>query len=1858
MSEDPKNLLDGLGDLDWDTALDDWEKNTFVPEIARDADTARAATPLGSDEPKAEAGPSRARPPVEGAPSPTSRGPLREPPSDRAEPALSNKAPEGTLIAPVPRELRDDPGPASSGRGSGPPRASMPPARPSLPASMRGGLDQLFSRPRGSSPSLPPPKPPAPAMAPASEKTRVSPPTLRQGARKDPASATRQVAAPAEGPRSVERRETDRTLVNAEPLDLSEVETAERPAAMLAPRAPTATLGGDQREHSAPSRDAGSLFDADTATHLPADDEMPTIGRPSKIPPEAIPSTRGERSIAPPARPASQQPVPEIPSAAGAGRPVSRWLDAETTDAFLARIAWLEEEAGALDDATARGRALLAISELCAIVGDRERALGLAIDARDVAPSLPLAWRQTRQLMPYDPEALLAALDAEATGSPTPSARAHAALLAADILRIDGRTDEAIERWASACALDPQDTRAPLARAALALARGDHTAPALHLSDEPGLLSFEKAIATALRLRGVDRPGADVADMPINDGLRQARAALEAGDVVGAAQSAGEIAALPELSKAALWLSAALGAAHAASRRAAARSLKELSSDEPLARRQLAARGVELDDPELVALALGEEDASSPFDVAERAILHAIAAGSSMTGGAASAFRSGSTAEALAQEEALAPLADALGSLAPRLGRDEDEQSAIHRARQVSGRSEARALATLGRLLAAKVSSATLEDALRAVAEPRPPSATGIALESAARSKRWSDLCSILCGLPGHDGAGGGQRFIAAGMIAERAGDAEPAREAWRAAARCDVQHEGLLRIASEHDRGLDLGAELLRVSEQMPDGTASAVLRLEAVTRGVLRDDEHLAVLEGVHRAAPFLGIGSFLAESIGRRKGDLEEVLRWIQERRARSTDPLEAALDAVREALLIADRDPELASTRLEEAHRARPDDVALRELYERLAPEPPSDRGAWREKRASAATGDRAALMWVEAAVEHERAGDTRALLRAARKAAEMGDRGLSRPMIERAEIETGETTGQMEALLAVAKTAEDEVLRREALERLASLEAFGNSDTTAARRWHDAVLEIAPRHKPSLRWIEHARIGEGRDDDLGPIFEHIALALDGTGSGEVTGHAQHAARLRAREASAMGFGAWEHTHDMARLAATQPEPSLWALRALNAHARSRRDEEAVLKTTLALLERTQRPAERATLLLRASESAARIEHVADARAYLEQASNEDPGDVVTWGFLAEVRERAGEIRRAAEACESVARTSGVPEHQLLAWYDAAKIWLDDVADLDRGMSALEAAAEIDVSYADVFPRLSALYADKGLDSELARLLEKRLETIHDEDERVGLEVALARAFAEMGELGKAKSSLDRALESRPDHTTALSAMAEICSREGDWSGAEQAYVRLARLLSDPAEQKAIYEHLGEVYSIHAPNLSRAEMALREVLKRAPEDVGVLAKLVDIYRRQGDVQRAAETQQEIIAASTDPAARLAALIELARIHEVVGRDPRRSEQVLDSARKEFPTSVVALRAMAEFYARQRQMPAMHILLDRAASDARRAFAQGRFVPSLFQVLHAAFELRGKRDAARVVAATLAAVEGQHSDLMGGEARAVDPNLDDLLAPDAMSPPLRALLFRAGDALDAVAPADLRALKAVPLQPGTPIGATVGSVATVVGLGALQILVSPVLDRVALPLSTNPPTLLVGEGLARVRDERARMFVVVRAMKMMLARASAMLRGPMSAGEGTQDVACLVAGLFCAFNPSYVPQSIDTRRVAELARRIGPALPRNLDPTVGVIALEAAGMVGTQWSTLGTAAATWANRVALLAVGDPSAALDALAWGHGQDAAPRGSEERAAWIARHPEARDLMTFSVTDAYAEARIRLGLDR
>jgi cellulose synthase operon protein C len=1801
--KDPGSPTAG-GDFDWESALEELGEDAFISDVDGDEEAKKLATPPGA--PLDRASRPLYRPPRAGLPpmasppriDPASRSLPPRPtpprgPAPRPAPSVAPESPMGSGIDVDVDAVTGVRSPESFGLGAGtdpPPRDTQPPASRRPPDPGRG-LDQVFD---------------SPGAAFDADDDEVDAllggPTLHPPRHE---AVTRNFD-------ELEARSKQPSGIDAQLADEDSEPTRNIEASTFVPK---------EREHDP---------DAETAV------SRRPVAR------EALTPLGSSRRSAPPwLKKPEQAPLPLL---VGGSSEVAEPIQA----ALRARADWLEEEAAA-ESGPDRARLLLALSEIRATLGEHARAAQLAARARDSAPELLLAHKQARALSESPDVNLAEMLKNEANASLVPEARLHAILFAADVLRTNGDEAGAMRVWSELATAGLDDSRAVVARAALGLAHGEVEAVA-KLTSVPGPQAIREGILAALALRGHSPeglpPSEAFAHVKANDALRRARAALNANDVVTAAVCLAELRAVPELDRPAGWLFAALGCTQPETRRAAASALEELvhQGEEP-ARRALAARALELSDVKLAETAIE----GGTFPPADRAILRTLF-------DLDVSAREGD-AEALSIAGPMAPLAEAVAALLPPKSPEAEADATAQlrwiegRANLLSGTEASRAERRLARLLAADAPTESIASALGSLDAPAVPETAGIALELEARLGRWTRVANALEGWgPSQDHGHPGDGPLAAGLVAERAGEVALARQAYQAACKEDPTNEGAARAVAAMDPTTDLSEQLSGLADKLGDSIVGALARLEAVMRADGVDDATRAgLLERTHRAAPGLPMAAFLARRHARKTGDVGELLRWIEEERAADTDPLESAVDAVREAILLEESDPAAAAKRAAEAHRARPDDMALRELYERLSPEPPTDQGAWREQRAAHAQGHARAMLYMEAAHMYERQGDRASALRAAESAVASGDSMLAKLALERAELEAGAAERVADILLTQAREAESLDERLEAYERLADLDAVGRGDPASALLWHRSILEESPSHKPSLRHLEHAFTGDGRDEELEPIASAVARALDGTAGHEGVAHADFAARLRFRGAT----GSWDSTQEVAEIGARQPVPSLSSQRLLNAHGRFKRDDALILKTTLPLIAKATRAAEHATLLLRAGEAASRLGDHAQATDLLERAKVEDPGDLVVWGLLAHVRRQAGDPRGAAEAYEALARTSLLPKHRLSAWYDASRSWLDEVHDEDRGLAALEQAAAIDVTYEDVFQRLLTVHTARGDKGELAALLERRIATISDPEERVAMEIERGRALAEVGDNAGARRALEAALASAPDSTAALATFAELSAKEGNWEAAEQAWVRLGRLLTSLEEQRAVYARLGQLYSTHSVNLSRAEVAFKEVLKRAPEDIPTLENLVDVYRRQNDAHNAVEVAQQLVLLARDPAEKRARLIALAGLHESPGHDTRKAEQALEGARREFPTDVTILRALAEFYIRHKQTPAVHILLDRAAADARRAFAAGRFSAALFDVMRTVFELRGRMDAARIVAATLAAFDGKPAAVKGAEGRALDPLLDDKLAPEVLTAALRTLLRSAGHALDAAAPVDLRALQATPLGPSNASAQRmIQALAAAAGLPPPTVYVSAPLGRACVPASSEPPILVVGEALLSAQDDLARGFMIVRAVKLIAAHASALVRTP------SADLGVLISAWLQAFNPNWTPQGVNPAALAAAFKKVAPAFPKKLSPDLGMLALEVAGSLGLRASTLGGMALSWANRAALLAIGDPNAALQAIAWGHGaRDGAPVDPEDRASWLARTHEAKDLMTFSISDAYAEARERLGLD-
>ena len=1720
-----------------------------------------------------------------------------------------------------------------------PPRQPFPPAvSPRAPQASARDSSPKFAPPRpGSTPdfSRPPSEPVAPAPFDEledEERTRIytsvgSSPSIQPSDPDMLADPFSEPAAPTHDPRST--MPTLQQLEAASRLPTLSVPEPSSPVEMP-------DIPGPQGLPAANVRDSELELFPETPQQsfaIESMDELTELG--SSIDPiEPIESIAGFDSIPAPPAVATRPSAP--PSLWPDERPAQAHLD-DQRDTWITRAEWLENEARAVSDPQAKARLLIVASELWALVGDVPRAREVAGEASAVPRSQAIAARQARALAAADGDfkAVAPALELEIRGAATVEARVHAAYLSAEVHRLALQDDvTAKKKLDLAIRAQQDDPRAHVAKLSELL--GKSNAPArVRLPESEALGALQRASDELLRLRGAPAPTGSPPPTGPRTAFDDARRALSAGEREKAADALERLSSVDGLGQACAWLSATLLGADPKTRGRSIAGLSELAarSGSRLARRALVTRSLEQGDAAGVRQAVAGPQGEETFSAPDRLALAAL------TGLSVESLES--TVWQVAHDPELRPLAAAF--VAASSNRTLDVRA---------GNEASRAEQRLGQALATIPSDATGLGYLRADADAfetthlSSPLARLLALEFARAAQARGPVAIALGEWPSSNETPEVEREhrLAAALVHELAAEHSSATVMYRRVLELDATSEAALRALS-----LAAPAEtselLSQLADQLGPSPRAALALIEAALRlGPDDTSRYQALLERAKVADPDLSLSYRLAEVSARQSGDGAALLTALRARREAADDPIEQALDLVREALLVADTDLSLAERLLEEALRARPSDLALRELSERMVPTEDQQRAAWRESLGASSEGPARGRLLAEAALEQARAGDHEAAARNAFLAAESAGNELWRVTAERYAASGPAAARISEALLERARATEDPVEQRQLYERLSQLDQ-ARGESSSALLWQTAILEQSPEHLPALRRLEHAYISSDRLEELEPIAASLARVLD---VGESNAHARLTARLRVRR------GAWAEAREMAEISLRHSPDELWALRTLSAQARAAEDNELGLRVDERLLELAERPLDKATLALRAAEAAARLERPLDTKRLLSAALQQIPDHLLALTTLSEVLEGGEEYAAAAEALETMAQASHVEAHQVSAWHQAAVLWLDKAANSERGRVALERAVALDVTHEDAVVRLQTLYVAANDRQKLAELLQARLEHTVDPEERIAIEVTRGRALAEVGERDAAKAALASALDANPDHAEALEAFAELCLLEGDWTSGEQALIRLARHTIELPRQAQIYRRLGELYDTALPNPERAELAYKEVLKRDPDDADAVARLVQVYGRLGDKATALSLQSDLLARAKTTDEKRDRMLALAIVEEQIVGERKRAEATFEKARKEWPHDSAVLRAVAEFQQRNGENRATQVLLDRAAADARRALGTGRFEPGFFEVLATVAELKHAGDSALVARATLAALRGEEVAVPAAGPIAGDPRLDDLLAPELVSPPLRALLKKSGAILDAAYPVDLRALRAAPLPvSSSAFTSYVQQVAAAFGIRGLEVFASPTLGQVCMPVSAAPPQIVFGQALLDSEDDAARYFLLIRSLKILQGHAAALSR------TAPVELWPVLAAYLSTFAPNWIPQGVEAKKLADAQRRIQLSMHQKLDDDVPVLALEVIGAIGNRASLLGTALHQWGNRTALLSAGSLVASLRGVALANGITAGPpKDGAERVKWIVRNPEARDLATFGVSEQYAEARSRLGLAR
>lgn len=1000
---------------------------------------------------------------------------------------------------------------------------------------------------------------------------------------------------------------------------------------------------------------------------------------------------------------------------------------------------------------------------------------------------------------------------------------------------------------------------------------------------------------------------------------------------------------------------------------------------------------------------------------------------------------------------------------------------------------------------------------------------------------------------------------------------------------------------------------------------------------------------------------------EPLARRAGDTA-ALAELNERQAGLTDDsVESAGRWMRAGLVRAAEDEAAAIALLDRARKAVPGDFILSELVLRMGHGlPATEQAAILEASSENAPEDLARAARLRAAAALEAAGEHARAAALYRRI--LGDISESDPIarhaIDRAESAAGENARIAERRFAAVRGATDEGSKVQALQRLADLDLHERHDSSSAILSLQSILEVAPGHLPSLRTLERQFMDQDRGDELSAIELALADNLSATGTGDGAAHLRLAARLLLAQEGAGGDAA----DPILLPAADRDSMDPWVARRALGAAQAHGETEKLVRASLEVLGFARDPLSRTSAGLVASHALEACGRGAEAATLLGPLVEATPDHPTAAERLGQLLVVAGEHVKAAEAFETAARASHVARRTADCWYDAGVIWQEKAGDLDRAVEALMQAAAVDATHLDVFPRLRTLLTERGEGQRLAELTERRLAAGGDAAVLVELHTTLAGLRQDLGDGPGAIQALRAALALEPDQADTLERLANLCLEERDFRGAAEALIRIARLRKDRDVLRWVFFSLGDIYDAHIPDPKRSEAAYQRVLKLIPTDTEAMARLADMYSREGNARAAAEMLQQLATHELDPDKNRDYQLRLAQNLEQAG-DVRKAESVLDRTRRNIPTDLTVLRAMADFYGRQNAQSALSMHLNRAVADLRAAIQRDATELVGWSGLVELLGWRGRPDAARAAASAAAAVGMVDPDLAhlldaqggipGAGPAASDPEIEETLSPPMLNRVTRAVFQLAGDAFEKVLPFDPRSLAAERLPKEHGFRQATQQIARWFQIPDLQLYYTRQAPRVCVAVSSHPPTIVLGSELFTVSNEREKEFLLARAVKAAKTNLAVVVRSQPA------QLATAIAGLVRSYDSNYSPHGMDAAVLDDAARRMTKAVHRRIRDELMPLVIEMAGAHDFDPTRLGLAASELGDRVALLAVGSTPSAIDGLFRLAGnQIPASAAARLRVQAVGEIPEAASLLAFSISDDYFDARQRAGADR
>jgi tetratricopeptide (TPR) repeat protein len=450
------------------------------------------------------------------------------------------------------------------------------------------------------------------------------------------------------------------------------------------------------------------------------------------------------------------------------------------------------------------------------------------------------------------------------------------------------------------------------------------------------------------------------------------------------------------------------------------------------------------------------------------------------------------------------------------------------------------------------------------------------------------------------------------------------------------------------------------------------------------------------------------------------------------------------------------------------------------------------------------------------------------------------------------------------------------------------------------------------------------------------------------------------------------------------------------------------DQPALEALSALYRREKRWHELVSVLARARDLAAseeaRVAFQVDVAAVHENELDDVEAAVEAWRSVLALDDRNAEglagLERLYTRLDRFAELNRIYERQVSLAEDprekirilarSAGIFEEKMHDPARAIERNEAILSLDGGNLPAVKALERLYREQGQWERLISLLQHHLTLVKDREETVALEVAIGDVWwRELSRVDRAEAIFNHALKLDPDSREAVSALARLYERSGNWNLALDMMRREARIAGASKEAVDVHVRMGAIHEEMLLDVASAREAYGRALQLDPGCLPAIRALKGIAERERDRDLYLEMTVAEARYAEEPEEKARLFTEAGRILQDERDDRDGAARHYEEALKRVPGWLAAGRPLADIHVAATRWADAERVLDAVVATLETAGDPKELCRHAYRLGYVA-EKQGKREKAlaeyrrayELDSTYLPALEGLGNLLVAGE------------------------------------------------------------------------------------------------------------------------------------------------------------------------------------------------------------------------------------------------------------------------------------